>query len=162
MQSLHLGAYEQWYDLKWCTLVSKEGQQYLVVAQVKSVIVQLTMSKPWECHLFCVWGTSAPCWLPAASYLRQSRYPCFNTAASGCNAISDPFCSETTAVEFTLLSSTPLSTSHKFKPNCKNTCGQANWLLMWSETAIKQCCCTTSASLIHYLHNYEEQSFRLS
>lgn len=72
------------------------------------------------------------------------------------------FWSETAAVEFTLLSSTPLSASHKFKPNCKNTWGQANLLLMQSETAINQCCCTTSASLIHYLHNYKQQIFRLS
>lgn len=72
------------------------------------------------------------------------------------------FWSETAVVEFTLLSSAPLSTSHKFKPNCKNTCGQENFLLMQSETAINQCCCTTSASLIHYLHNYKQQIFRLS
>lgn len=72
------------------------------------------------------------------------------------------FWSETTVVEFTLLSITPLSTSHKFKPNCKNTCGQANLLLMQSETAINQCSCTASASLMHYLHNYKQQFFRLS
>lgn len=72
------------------------------------------------------------------------------------------FWSETTVVEFTLLFSTPLSTSQKFKPSCKNTCGQANLFLMHSEAAINQCSCITSASLIHYLHNYKQQFFRLS
>lgn len=71
-----------------------------------------------------------------------------------------PFWSEITVVEFTLLSSTPLPTSHKLKPNCKNTCGQANLFLM--QRKINQCCCTTSASLIHYLCDYKQQFFRLS
>lgn len=76
--------------MKCCTLDSKEGQQHLTVSWVKSVIVPLSISKPWECFLFCVRGTSAPCWPGAAYCLRQSWYPCSNTPASGCNAISDP------------------------------------------------------------------------
>lgn len=123
-------------------------------------------SWPYPSHenvsFFCAQGTSAPCWPCAASWMRQSWYPCFDTPASSCNAIWDPVLKWDLSVGFTQLSSTPLSTSHKSKPNCKNACGQTKLLLMQSETAKTQCCCTTSASLLLYLHNYKEQFFRLS